>query len=74
MRIIDKNDSKYPEVVQVSTDKKYKIHCSKLEPDDAVVCPFDKNMKVGKITSGDIKIMIKAVRYPFVVPPAIKKD
>lgn len=63
--MIDKQNPKYAEIVQVSIDKKhYTINTNLLEAGESIVCPTDESMIVVKESSGDCKIVKRSVVEP----------
>lgn len=56
MKSIDKNNTKYYELVEVFDNEHYKIKASSLNNEEEIVCPYDSTMKICK---KDGKVFVK---------------
>ncbi|MDE1814900.1 MAG: hypothetical protein KGI05_09605 [Thaumarchaeota archaeon] len=60
MRVIEANDS-----ISIQDTNHYTVDVTKLHSGTAVVCPFDKNMKIGLDEKGKVCLAKKAFFFPF---------
>ena len=63
MNIIDKDNARYAEVVDIYDKTKYHINPKYLSEEEAVVCPFDSDMLIVK-RNDKVIVVKKAYRNP----------
>lgn len=69
MKTITAQDKKYEQIVTVHSEDHYTINCNEITPDEEVVCPYDKDMKVSKTPDGAIILKKKSFLHPFSFKP-----
>lgn len=65
MRTLEPTDEKYGKAVKVPNPKECEVDCKELDADEGVVCPHDKDLKIGKNKTGEFVISKKSFTKPF---------
>lgn len=65
MRTLQPTDEKFKQAVKVPSEKECEVDCNKLDADEGVICPHDKDLKIGKNKIGEFVISKKSFTHPF---------
>lgn len=65
MNTITSKDQKYYDIIKIKSKDIYSINCNLMDINEEIVCPYDKDMKVGKNESGQIVLKKSSHLNPF---------
>lgn len=65
MRLLTPSDHDYYKIVTIHSVSNYDVDCTKLTSQEAVQCPMDKDMTIGKTLEGAIILKKKSFLHPF---------